>query len=1130
MSSGTPEQYAAADPAASVWVGASAGTGKTKVLTDRVLRLMLAGVAPERILCITFTKAAAMEMASRISTTLARWAVVDDLQLSEGIAELCGVRPDDAAISAARRLFARVLDAPGSLHIETIHAFCQSVLKRFPLEAGVPPHFEVLDDLSSDELLAHARRDMIASIRSGVAPDSLRNGLAAVSAWADETGFAGILRALLSERGRFMAATRKYGGVAHMLRAVARTLGIPPGETPEDALLDACRNAGDAALREACAFLDEGTDPDRTRAREIRSWFAAGMDARAQRFDEYASIFLTAENEPRKRVTTKASADAAPALEAEQKRLLEARRRHDTARCLAATSGLAHLAGEILADYHRRKQARALLDYDDLVLATRTLITKSASADWVLYKLDGGFDHILVDEAQDTNPDQWEVISRLAEEYFSGSGAREGERTLFVVGDVKQSIFSFQKADPAGFSRMREFFRHRITDSGHLWREIPLDVSFRSVPAVLQAVDAVFARPEASGGVADGAPITHRSRRGGHAGMVEVWPLVEAAEKSEDENAPAPPHPSEILAGNIASTIRTWLSSGEMLPARGRPMAASDILILVRQRGPFFTRMLRALRGAGIPVAGADRMILGEQIAVMDMLALAKALLLPEDDLNLACVLKSPLIGMDEELLFALAHNRGHASLWERLGTSAHPAARASRAYLSGLMAQADFTPPYEILETILGTPCPADQTGSGRRAFLKRLGLESTDALDELLNKALAFERLNPPSLQSFVLWMEGGPSEIKRDMDEGRMNEVRIMTVHGAKGLQAPVVILPDTASLPRFREQVIWTDDAPPLPLWAPPALRQQETVARRIETLKARAQEEYRRLLYVAMTRAADRLIVCGFSGRQENPGNWHELVKKGIEDIAAPFPLPFAPEQAGWRLETPQTAPVPSAKSAAAADTQASLPAWIASPAPPEPKPSRPIAPSKPQEDEPAAFSPIGGGEDDANRFQRGLLIHKLLQTLPDVPQARRAEMCRAFLASPAHGLSDARAQAIAGEVLALLDNPALSFLFAGGSLAEVPIAGRISDDVVISGQIDRLAFRGNEVMIVDYKTNRPPAREPEETPAPYLRQMATYRAALRRIYPDKTVTCALLWTDACHLMMMPDILLDAHAP
>ncbi|HAU28567.1 MAG TPA: double-strand break repair helicase AddA [Rhodospirillaceae bacterium] len=1122
MTSGTPKQYAAADPQSSVWVGASAGTGKTKVLTDRVLRLLLSGVSPERILCITFTKAGAMEMASRINRRLARWAILDDLALAEEVADLGDIPPYEADIRTARKLFARVLDTPEALRIETIHAFCQSVLRRFPLEAGISPHFEVLDDLSADEILDKAQRAMIARIRNGGATPSSTSGLAAVSAFTNEEGFSDILRALLADRGRLSETKAKHGGIAHMRRTMAKTLGLEPSATLEHVSACLCASVDDAALKAACTLLDGGSDADQKRANAIRAWLAE--KDRSTSLDAYIALFLTMEGAARKTLATKTCAAALPALQQEQERLRQGLQALKAARCLEASCGLLHLADEILHDYARTKKARALLDYDDLILATRTLLTRSGSADWVLFKLDGGFDHILVDEAQDTNPDQWEVIRNLAGEYFAGLGARDKPRTLFVVGDIKQSIFSFQKADPTCFNHMRDHFRTRACAAEKPWREIPLEESFRSVPAVLAAVDAVFAQPDAAKGVAGDALIHHTSRRMGQAGSAEIWPLL-TQNPDEDPDHPGPP-PAEQLAIRIAQTIRTWLDDGTSLPARGRPILPGDILILVRHRGPFFTRVIRALRHAGVPVAGADRMLLGSQLPVMDMLSIIKVLLLPEDDLTLAAVLKSAPMGLSEETLFSLAHNRQNSSLWERLGASRSPDAMAARSWLESLRARADFIPPYEVLESILSSPCPADPSGCGRRAFLRRLGSESTDALDELLEKALAFERLNPPSLEEFVLWMEGGPCEIKRDMDEGRLNEVRIMTVHGSKGLQAPIVFLPDTTSQPRFTNQLIWTEDG--LPLWVPPALRDQETLAPYIASLKSKADDEYRRLLYVAMTRAADRLIICGASRRDAAPGCWHSLVHTGLAAIASPFPCGDGLE--GLRLETPQTAAPKTESPPQPAAPPVPLPDFFSQPAPEEPRPARPIAPSRPAEEEPACLSPLATGEDDSAKFQRGLIIHKLLQTLPDVPPEKRKDLCRTFLASPAHGFSPARAQAIGDEVLALMARPDLAFLFGKDSMAEVPISGRISDSLVISGQIDRIAITPDAIFIVDYKTNRPPARDPSETPAAYLRQMAAYRAALRRIHPGRRITCALLWTNTCHLMPLPDDLLDSHAP
>ncbi len=722
-------QRAAADVEASIWVAASAGTGKTKVLTDRVLALMLAGSAPSRILCLTFTKAAAAEMANRLNARLSNWATAKDGSLAQDLEGLTGAMPDAAMLDHARRLLARVLDTPGGMRIETIHAFCQSLLRRFPIEAGVAPHFDVMDERSAGEALAAAREEVLAAARGG---GTLAGALAEVTRLVTESGFDEIMSQLLLERGRLHRVLA--GGHARFSAELGRVLDVPPGTTDGDVVAGACViGAGDeAALRLAAqAMLASCGVRDQERGAAIAAWLA-DPPARVAAFADYLCAFFTQEGKPFQDILSKGLAAKEPsvaaAVAAEAERLAAVKRRRSAVALHAATAALVRLGDALLTAYERHKEARALLDYDDLVLKARDLLRRPGVAPWVLFKLDGGIDHILIDEAQDTNPDQWEVVQALADEFFAGEGARAVHRTVFAVGDAKQSIYSFQRADPQAFLRMRDYFAARVNAARQRWGMVDLDISFRSTAAVLRAVDAVFVRAESSAGVAlDGAPIHHTAFRAGHAGLVELWPPVEPEEPPEARPWEPPLEqrharaPQARLALAIAGTVRHWLNTGERLAARDRRVQAGDIMVLVRRRGPFVVELVRALKQADVPVAGVDRMLLADQLAVQDMLALGAFLLLPEDDLTLATVLKGPLLGFDEKTLFDLAHGR-QGSLWSELRRRAGEQAGFARAaqMLGSLLARADFVPPYELFAEVLSPARPRSSATSTSAAATK--------------------------------------------------------------------------------------------------------------------------------------------------------------------------------------------------------------------------------------------------------------------------------------------------------------------------------------------------------------------------------------------------------------------------
>ncbi|WP_282604435.1 double-strand break repair helicase AddA [Pelagibius sp. Alg239-R121] len=1151
-------QRRAASPESSVWVAASAGTGKTKVLTDRVLSLLLEGTAPPRILCLTFTKAAAAEMSNRLAQRLARWATLGEQALVGELQSLTGLAPDGALIETARQLFARVLDAPGGMKILTIHSFCQSLLGRFPLEAGVAPHFQVLDDRSAEELLLQAREGILS--RAGRAPDSpLGLALTEIATHAQEQSFSDLIAELIMARGRLTQALQRHGGLEGLIAAIFACLGVEQHETVEDLLERALEDVALdlIGLRLACDAFSAGSKTDVVKGEVLARWLAGNLEDRIAGFNDYASIFTTKKREVAKRLLTKAAAAAVPSalpvLEVEAQRILNVQKRLDALAVAKKSVALLRLGAEMLGRYADLKSNRALLDYDDLIFRTRELLQRPDVAPWVLFKLDGGLDHILVDEAQDTNPDQWAVVRHLADEFFSGESAREDRRTLFVVGDAKQSIYSFQRADPAVFEAMRAYFAERVHQAGQSWDEVGLGVSFRSTSAVLSSVDEVFAQPEAFDGVRFGEElIEHLPARLGQGGIVEVWPPVDP----QEEDAPEPwelpvagqriDSPRSRLARLIANKIHYWTQSDAgandpeaWLASKNRRMDPGDLLVLVRRRNDFVEELVRELKTLQVPVAGVDRMVLTNQLAVMDLIALGRVLLLPEDSLTLATVLKGPLIALEEDQLFDLAHGRS-GSLWMELCRYAqeHPAFQAAYTMIAALLERAEVVRPFELFAEVLGPR-------GGRQALVARLGPDANDPIDEFLNLALSYEREQTPTLEGFLHWLERGEQEIKRDMEHGG-GAVRVMTVHGSKGLQAPVVFLPDTLQGPLPHRGLIWLKSDGDLPIWS---LGQDfaglaESTARR--AISQASTREYKRLLYVAMTRAEDRLLLCGWNDKRRTPPDdcWYNLVQSGIAPLADEIEYDFSTSIAdgwsgtGWRLEWPQIADSEAAGSFPEAQRgTARLPAWAGAKPPAEPSPPRPLAPSRPSGPEPAVRSPLGG--DRGQRFRRGRLIHRLLQTLPELAFERREEAGRRFLARPLHDLTEAQQIEILDETLAVIEDSRFGALFGPGSQAEVPVVGVVPQRrdsslfrgaEVISGQVDRLLVTDNKVWIIDYKTNRPAPLDPEAVPAIYLKQMASYRSVLRQIYPDKQIETLLLWTDGPRLMHLSDALIADHAP
>lgn len=1113
---------AAADPQNSAWVSANAGAGKTHTLANRVTRLLLNGAKPERILCLTYTKSAAAEMQGRLFAQLGQWAMFDDGNLGRAIAEIGAEVPDAEGLRRARRLFALALDTPGGLKIQTIHSFCERILGRFPIEAGIPPAFRVLDDQTARDLIAGARAQVLE--RAGSGDTVLAAAAGVLVTEVSEGRVHQILDAALgNDRRKLERLFSHLPPGEHALRELAAHAHDAGGESVEKIAETFCAEARAQAeiFSAAVEWLSRGGSNDKKLSEHLAAFAARGFSTDA--FRALRPAFCGSDGAPREKLASKALAAAEPQLLAH---LTQLARNYVAAeqRCRAARAALLAHAALTLADavrdvYAREKIRRGALDYNDLISETLLLLERKEAAAWVLYKLDGGLDHVLIDEAQDTSPEQWRIVRKLTEEFFAGAGARDlfaGRRTVFAVGDEKQSIFSFQGADPLEFDANRRRFAGRAPDS---FADVRLQISRRSAPEILRFVDEVFADPEARDGLTSaGETIVHRAFREHAKGRVEVWPTFKPIKGPE----PDPWRPVDVeseqspvvqLADKVAATVRSWLDRRIVLPGHSAAVRAGDMMILMPRREPFASEIIRKLTQRGVAVAGADRIRLKNEIAVMDLMALGRFVLLPEDDLNLAALLRSPVVGLSEDELFALCHRR-QGRLWRALRercTELQSFAFAE-AFLSEALRRADYSPPYEFFAHALGEQAV-------RARLLSRLGVEVSDAIDEFLSLALEYEGAGTPSLEGFLHWVERGDAEIKRDMERGR-DQVRVMTVHGAKGLEADIVILPDTTTLPDppgRRGELLYGESGAIFPIRNPDAC---EAVLRAKEEAKQQALREYRRLLYVAITRARDRLYICGFESKNGvRDGCWYRLAENAMARLGA---------KAGGKNGAIYVLGDELEDDTLAAESEGPKilrPAWMCDAPPPEPERPRLIRPSDEIAGEPAVMAPTGPG--NGPRFRRGLLIHTLLARLPEVGPAERPEIARAFLV--AQGQNESDATALVDRTLRVLDDPEFAVAFAPGSRSEVAILADLPElgrGARISGRIDRLAVLDDRVLAVDFKTNRPPPKTIEEVSAVYLRQMALYRMALAKLFPGRRIDCALVWTEVPRLMELPEALLD----
>ncbi len=1139
-------QRRASDPAASAFVSANAGSGKTHVLVQRVIRLLLAGVQPEKILCITFTKAAAANMAERVFSTLGHWITLDDEALDAAIRET-GLPNSNAHLRRrARELFACALETPGGLKVQTIHALCTRLLQQFPFEANVPARFSVLDERDQTEMMERANLAVLLEAARDPISAAGRALDIAMSSAADVT-FKDVVREACLSRDHFMAWTDAAGSAEAAAAQMSAALGVGADDHIEDVertIVDG-PHLPRSRWEEIALALDTGSKTDQEQAGRLR---AALVFSDSAQVDAYLSVFLTdSDRSHRKAVVTKNFVRDNPVIgrlfEAEVLRLGPLIEKRRAVMVRDRSRALLQIATATAANYRREKQERGLLDYDDLIDKTLAMLDGGASS-WVHYKLDYGVDHVLIDEAQDTSPRQWDIVAHLISEFTSGQGARDGAvRTVFAVGDEKQSIFSFQGAAPHEFDARRRALRKKFEDAGLKFDPVSFTYSFRSGPAILQSVDHVFRDEMIYRSIhAENAYPVHESLADAGPSLIELWELAEADGRQDIEGWRAPfdgvsvTSPEVKLARRIQGEIKRLVESGTLTGHEGerRPLRYGDMLVLVRRRGNAFDAVIQALKHANIPVAGADRLKLTEHIAIIDLMNLADALLLPQDDLALAVALKSPLFGLTDDDLFTLAWQR-KASLREALRLHAATSDRFSQVLtrLERCEQRALTETPFAFYAWLLGGD-------GGRQRILKRLGLEATDALDEFLELALGHERKAPASLQGFMAWLRAADTEVKRDMEISR-DEVRVMTVHGAKGLEAPVVFLVDTTTSPSDtqRLRLIHLPQGNGAPgahgavIWAGRKAEDPAAVVRARAAMIQDTEDEYRRLLYVAMTRAADRLIVGGCMPGNRNAARefcWYDLIVKGLERSGLHLQEQETPNGKVKRYSRPgDTAatfvPVPSSAAAPIV-----LPDWLRGSAPAEDFASHLLRPS-------------GAGEEGGHRLrtgeriheralalQRGTLVHRLLQSLPDVPSERRRDAAMKYLARNAEGWTEAERTALSGGVLALIEASRFAAVFAAGSRAEVAIVGRLprpgQPPALVSGQIDRLVVTPDAVLIVDFKTNHTPPSEPTKAPTAYVRQLALYRAVLGRLYPERAIRAALLWTEAPELMEISASTLD----
>ena len=1142
------QQQAASDPGVSSWVSANAGSGKTHVLTQRVIRLLLAGNMPDRILCLTFTKAAAANMKNRVFETLGSWTMMPDDVLDVEIEKMTGMTDGFKTRTRARQLFARALDTPGGLKIQTIHAFCESLLHQFPLEANVPGHFTALQDAEKTWLIQQAKADVLA----GRTDDEIIGHYEALIPNASDHAIEAGLNAIINMRQGFLEWS--LFGVEEGIASLSRILKVSPDLGEEQLFVQALSTLplSEEQINAIIPIAREGTES--TDIPLATGLLAFLREQQPQvRFNILCSILLTQKNTPKKRLVTKTVEAILPgtidSLLACACHLVAALERNKARQLVENSFHLFKIAEAVIERYETLKRRRGMIDFDDQIEKCATLLNRSDISDWIRYRLDRGIDHVLVDEAQDTSPAQWQVINAVVSDFHTGQGASKTNRTVFVVGDDKQSIYSFQGAEPREFHHQEMALKKRVFGAQKAFHPGVLNLSFRSAPDVLRAVDEVFSIPENAHGLTQsGENPPHDAIRRNDPGEVQIWPLFQKPETVEPENWIDPidksdsGDPAVRLAERISDTISQWV--GKPLLGQGAPVKYGDILVLVRKRDRFLNAFTRTMKDKGLAIAGADRFKLTDHIAIEDLLAIGRLVLMPQDDLTFATVLKGMFFNVSEAELFDLVKNRENTSLHEHLtGLAGQDENELNRlagsvtARLETFITLRRQSNVFEFYSRLLSEH-------DGRRNILGRLGSEAEDALDVFLEEALTFSLEGKGGLETFISQLTASQPEIKRETDLEK-DEVRVLTTHSAKGLEARVVFLVDACGKAwsgTFRPPVLEISDGGETGqkslVWLPDQSLNVEATLESTQQIQADAEAEYRRLLYVGMTRAADCLIMCGYCGKKqpEHP-YWHKIVKEALVPTAAETHDSNG-EINGWRwpaqnthLDIPHTAEEVEKQH----PQKSELPSWLFEKTPSEPPLPRPLTPSGAfaliEDDEGiVSDSSFGYGENNETFFlEKGNVTHRLLEILPELDENEKKRVAENHINHCGANWKEAQRQSVFEDVFAILENELFAGIYGENSKAEIAVTGKLDTsrgNLLISGQIDRLVIGEGTVTIIDYKTNMKVPRNETEVSDNYLGQMALYREMVQQIFPDKTVHCSFLWTQTPELMPISNSFLD----
>ncbi|MBL42865.1 MAG: hypothetical protein CMM49_09440 [Rhodospirillaceae bacterium] len=869
----------------SIWITASAGSGKTSLLVERIIELLIKDVPPSQILCLTFTKAASIEMHERINQKLFHWINLEDYQLKNILKKYKISKNIDT--NRLRSLALRLLEDHSSINIQTIHSFCENILKKFPIEAGVLPNFSVLSANETANYILEARNLAFKKYKNNRRFDKSLKNLVVKN---DEKRFNELFSELVSKKISLSKIWSQSDELEKVINHIYKLFDLDISDTPSSLVDKACE-INSYRMQKLINIIDklaEGSKKDNLNSRAINKWI--NSSERESDWKDYKSVFLTKKNSIAKNIVSKKISEKYPELvidiNSEAKKIFETEEKISFINISSKIISSLTVFKYIMIEYQNIKLNFNLLDYDDLIYFSLNLFKKIDIAPWVLFKFDQQIKHFLIDEAQDTSSEQWDLLHTLITEIFTTNSINKNERSIFVVGDEKQSIFSFQGANPENLENIKNSFIDYFKNININFEISSLSKSYRSIDIILKFVDQIFADENETQIISKMKKWkNHHSFRKDGGGLIEIWPLIERPINQRDiwelpvnqfDNISS----ESELARLITIQIKEWLASKEILVSENRFIEAGDIMILVRKRGLLFQRIINELKKNNIPVVSSEKIKLKDYLVVKDLIKLMEFVLLPNDDFVLANVLKGPLFNIKEDDLFELSINRGSKSLWDSLLIYSKKNTKYKKIYnaLIDLLKRKSFYSPFKFYSDILDS--------GGRRKILSYLGKQNNEIIDEFLNQIIDYEENNIVSFQGFIHWFENSSISYQIDLGSVR-NKVRVLTVHSAKGLEAPIVFLPDTTSVPVNKKNPYVVKENDLAFIMFPSSLPENKNSKYyKINSLnKDKEYKEYLRLFYVAMTRARDRLYICGYSQtRNIDKGSWYDLAESNFEKM------------------------------------------------------------------------------------------------------------------------------------------------------------------------------------------------------------------------------------------------------